>query len=160
MKKVLFVIATLLIGGMMLTGCKKDPQPTPDPDPTTKTKTVVYKVDNTYSGLTMSKCFKLSVTYLDANGQSVTENNVTLPWTKSIEAKLPFTAKMEGTFSYNAADLPDQVVYGRRYGIGTYDGNALVISLVGNMGTQSKEAFLNTMAEHPDRLQFSQEENF
>ena len=97
---------------------------------------------------------------VDANGQSVTENNVTLPWTKSIEAKLPFTAKMEGTFSYNAADLPDQVVYGRRYGIGTYDGNALVISLVGNMGTQSKEAFLNTMAEHPDRLQFSQEENF
>ncbi len=160
MKKVLFVIATLLIGGMMLTGCKKDPQPTPDPDPTTKTKTVVYKVDNTYSGLTMSECFKLSVTYLDANGQSVTENNVTLPWTKSIEAKLPFTAKMEGTFSYNAADLPDQVVYGRRYGIGTYDGNALVISLVGNMSSSSKETFLSIIEEHPDRLQFSQEENF
>jgi len=160
MKKVLFVIATLLIGGMMLTGCKKNPQPTPTPDPTTKTKTVVYKVDNTYEGLTMSECFKLSVTYLGADGQSVTENNVTLPWTKSIEVKLPFTAKMEGTFSYNEADLPEQVVYGRRYGIGTYDGNALVISLVGNMGTQSKDKFLNSMAEHPERLKFSQEENF
>ena len=158
MKKVLFVIATLLIGGMMHTGCKKDPQPTPDP--TTKTKTVVYKVDNTYEGLTMSECFKLNVTYLDADGQLVTENNVTLPWTKSIEAKLPFTAKMEGTFSYNAADLPDQVVYGRRYGIGTYDGNALVISLVGNMSSSSKETFLSIIEEHPDRLQFSQEENF
>ena len=158
MKKVLFVIATLLIGGMMLTGCKKDPQPTPDP--TTKTKTVVYKVDNTYSGLTMSECFKLNVTYLDADGQLVTENNVTLPWTKSIEAKLPFKAKMEGTFCYNDADLPEQVVYGRRYGIGTYDGNAIIISLVGNMSSSSKETFHSIIEEHPDRLQFSQEENF
>ena len=33
MKKVTFLLATLLIGGLMLTGCKKDPQPTPDPDP-------------------------------------------------------------------------------------------------------------------------------
>ena len=158
MKKVLFVIATLLIGGMMLTGCKKDPQPTPDP--TTKTKTVVYKVDNTYEGFTMSDCFKLNVTYLDADGQLVTENNVTLPWTKSIEAKLPFKAKMEGTFCYNDADLPEQVVYGRRYGIGTYDGNAIIISLVGNMSSSSKETFLSIIEEHPDRLQFSQEENF
>lgn len=160
MKKVLFIIATLLIGSMMLTGCKKDPQPTPDPDPTPTTKTVVYKVDNTINGLTMSECFKLSVTYLDGNGESVTENNVTLPWTKSIEATLPFTAKMEGTFSYDDAELPEQVVYGRRYGIGSYDGSALVISMMGNMSTSSKEVFLNMVEEHPDRLQFSQEESF
>ena len=30
MKKVTFLLVTLLIGGMMLTGCKKDPQPTPN----------------------------------------------------------------------------------------------------------------------------------
>ena len=158
MKKVLFVIATLLIGGMMHIGCKKDPQPTPDP--TTKTKTVVYKVDNTYEGLTMSECFKLNVTYLDGNGQSVTENNVMLPWTKSVEVTLPFHAKMEGTFSYDDANLPEQVVYGRRFGIGTYDGSAFIISMVGNMSSSSKEAFLNMVEQHPDRLSFTTEADF
>ena len=49
MKKLSFLLATLLIGGLMLTGCKKDnPQPTPDTPstPTETTKTVVYTMDN------------------------------------------------------------------------------------------------------------------
>ena len=33
----------IFIGGMMLTGCKPDPDPE---DPTTTTHTVVYKIDN------------------------------------------------------------------------------------------------------------------
>ena len=34
MKKIMFLLATLLIGGLMLTSCNKpDPEPTPTPDP-------------------------------------------------------------------------------------------------------------------------------
>ena len=62
MKKVTFLLATLLIGGMMFTGCKKDnPQPTPDPTPTPTPTTakVTYKVDNKMSTLPFvtSDCF-------------------------------------------------------------------------------------------------------
>ena len=41
MKKLTFLLATLLIGGLMLTGCKKDnPQPTPD-TPSRLTSTIL-----------------------------------------------------------------------------------------------------------------------
>ena len=159
MKKVTFLLATLLIGSMMLVGCKKD-QPTPEPTPTSKTKTVEYQVRNESNGLVMSDCFKLSVTYIDANGESVTEDNVTLPWKKTIEVNLPFHAKMNGTFSYNDADLPEQVFYGRYYGIGYYNNNSLVITLTGGIQSSSKEVFLNNIEQHPDRLQFTEEMDF
>ena len=82
MKKVMFMFATLLIGGLMLMGCKKTeptPTPTPDPEPTPTTVSVVYQVVGEYQSLVMSDCFKLNVTYADANGESVTETGVTLP---------------------------------------------------------------------------------
>ena len=158
MKKVLFARTALLIGGMMLTGCKKNPQPTPDP--TTKTKTIVYQVTNKDNESILSDCFKLKVTYLDANGQSVTEENITPPWTKSVEVKLPFHAKMEGTYSYNVEDLPDQVYYGRYYGIGCYDGNSLVIDLTGGISPSTKENVLTLVEQHPDRLSFTTEKDF
>ena len=162
MKKVMFMIATLIIGGMMLTGCKKNPQPTPepDPDPTPTTVTVVYKVEKTQGSLVISDCFKLNVTYTDANGQSVTESGVTLPWTKSVEVTSPFRAKMQGEYVYNEAELPDQVVSGKRYGIGSYTGSSLNIEMMGTLGSASKENFLNLMAAHPDRLQFTMEKDF
>lgn len=163
MKKVSFFLATLLIGGMMFTGCKKTeptPAPTPDPTPTPTTVTVVYKVEKTQGSLVISDCFKLNVTYTDANGQSVTESNVTLPWTKSVEVTSPFKAKMEGEYVYNEAELPDQVVSGKRYGIGSYTGSSLNIEMMGTLGSAKKESFLNLMASHPDRLQFSMEKDF
>ena len=162
MKKVLFMIATLIIGGMVLTGCKKKPEPTPEPEPepTPTTVTVMYQVDNTYSNLVMSDCFKLNVTYANANGEQVTENGVTLPWSKSIEVTLPFKAKMEGEYVYNEDELPDQVVSGKRYGIGAYSNGSLNIEMVGSISSGSKEAFLNLMTNNPDRLKFTTEKDF
>ena len=62
MKKVMFLLATLLIGGMMFTGCKKDnPQPTPDTPstPTETTKTFVYKITLSPIRMLMGKWSKL-----------------------------------------------------------------------------------------------------
>ena len=161
MKKVMFLLATVLIGGMMFTGCKKDnptPEPTPDPEPTTTT--VVYKVDNTNGNLTMSDCFKLNVTYTNAQGESVTETEVELPWSKSIEVTLPFKAKMEGELVYNENELPEQVVFGKRYGIGWYSNGSLAIEMLGSIAKANKESFLNLVEEHPDRLKFNMEKDF
>lgn len=163
MKKVSFLLATLLIGGMMFTGCKKtDPTPTPTPDPTPApaNTTVVYKVDNTNGNLVMSDCFKLNVTYATANGESVTETGVTLPWSKSIEVTTPFKAKMQGEYVYNESDLPDRVVSGKRYGIGSHSNGSLNIEMVGSISSGSKESFLELMANNPDRLKFSEEKDF
>jgi len=164
MKNLKLLLATLLIGGMMIAGCEKetpDPTPTPTPDPTPTSSYVMYKVDNKSGKYVMSDCFKLNVTYTDANGQSVTENGATLPWTKTIEVTTPFQAKMEGEIVYNEAELPDSVVFGTRYGIGTYvNGNGNITMIGRGFVSGSKETFLNIMADRPDYLQFSCEENF
>ena len=155
MKKTMFLLATLMIGGMMLTGCKPEPEPTPEPEPIT-THTVVYSIDNAYLDLVMSPCFKVNVTYTDANGQSITENDATLPWTKSIEVTLPFHAKVEGDFTFNEADLSDQVLYGKCIGIGL-DGPMVDAS---NMTGLSKQKFLDYVADHPEHLHFAKERDF
>ena len=108
----------------------------------------------------MSPCFKMNVTYTDADGQLVTENNVTLPWTKSVDVEIPFHAKMTGTLTYNEADLPETVVYGLVRGIGLYTNGSGDIEIVGSMHTASKENFLRLITEHPDRLQFTMEKDF
>lgn len=159
MKKVMFLIATVLIGGMIFSGCKKD-QPTPTPEPTPTTTKVLYKVDNTLGNLVMSDCFKLNVTYTDAKGESVTENGVVLPWEKSVEVTSPFKAKMEGELVYDENDLPDQVVFGKRYGIGNYSNGSLAIEMVGGFNSAQKENFLNLMQNNPDRLKFTVEKDF
>ena len=153
----MFLLATLLIGGMMFTGCKKKPAST--------TYKVVYMVANTYANsngeeMTMSPCFKLDVTYIGADGQSVTETNCTLPWEKAIEVTFPFHAKMEGTFSYNEADLPDPVFYGRRIGIGGYNDGSLYINLSGSINPRPKEQFLEAVTHDPDKLYFLKEKDF
>lgn len=159
----MFLIATVLVGGMMLTGCGKDtptPEPTPEPEPEPTTCTVVYKVDNTNGNLVMSDCFKLNVTYTNAEGESVTETGVVVPWTKSFEVTLPFNAKMEGEFVYDENELPEQLVFGKRYGVGCYSGSSLAIEMVGSFASASKENFLNLMQNHPDRLQFTVEKDY
>ena len=152
MKKLSFLLATLLIGGMMFTGCKKD-DPQPTPDPVSKTAKVVYKIGNTSLNQTVSNCFKYTVSYLGANGQMVTVNDVTLPWSSpEITVTLPFTAKIEGNATYNEADLPDQVVYGCIYYI---SANGIEFQHVGSLYSASKEGFIHIMAENPDVLKFS-----
>lgn len=154
-------MATLFMVSMMITGCDRDdPTPTPTPDPTPDTYTVVYMINDQANGSTMSPCFKMNVTYTDADGQLVTENNVTLPCTKSVDVEIPFHAKMTGTLTYNEADLPETVVYGLVRGIGLYTNGSGDIEIVGSMHTASKENFLRLITEHPDRLQFTMEKDF
>lgn len=161
MKNLRLLFATLLIGGMMLAGCERqDPEPTPTPDPTPTSSYVTYKVDNKQGNLVLSDCFKLNVTYTDAEGQSVTENGVTVPWTKTIEVTTPFHAEMQGEFVYNEAELPETVVFGKRYGIGISSNGSGSMEMHGTLMSGSKESFLNLMAEHPDRLQFTYEKDF
>ena len=157
MKKITLLMATLLMVSMMITGCKKDD---PTPDPTPSTYTVVYKIDNHYENLIMSPCFKMNVSYTDATGQLVTENNATLPWSKSVDVKTPFHAKLMGTLVYNEEELPDHVVFGFYRGIGLYVNGAGSVPMEGGMSGSSKENFLITAAEHPERLQFTTEQDF
>ena len=163
MKKVMFLLATLIIGGMMFSGCKKDtptPTPTPEPTPTPTTTTVVYKVEKEFENRVMSDCFKLNVTYTNAKGESITETGVVLPWEKSFEVTSPFTAKMEGELVYNENELPGEVIYGKRYGIGYYNKSTLVIDMVGAFSKDDKEDFLEVLQNNPNRLKFSEEKAF
>ena len=154
MKKVTFLLATLLIGGMMLSGCKKDPQPTPTPDPTSKTAKVVYEVSNQQGFFTASDCFKYTITYVGADGNTVTVNDITLPWTSpDIMVNMPFNAKIEGKANYDEAALPNLLTIGHTPSI-TADGKLVAID---NSTYQavSKERFLALVAENPDMLKFS-----
>ena len=158
MKKVTFLLATLLIGGMMLTGCKKDdPKPTPTPTPTPTTAKVTYKVDNKMNTLPFvtSDCFKYTITYVGADGNNVTVNDVTLPWTSpELTVTLPFDAKMEGKYTYKEEELPNTVCFGQITSIVSGEkliaagSNETIASLV-------KESFLRYVSENPEVVSFS-----
>lgn len=155
MRKMTFLLATMLIGGMMLSGCKKDPQPTPTPtpEPEPTTTKVVYKLGNTSLQQTTSDCFKFTVSYQGADGQMVTVNDVTLPWTSpEITVNLPFTAKIEGNATYDEANLPDQVFYGCIYYLFT---NGAEFQHEGAIYSIDKPGFIQIMAEDPNILKFS-----
>ena len=156
MKKVMFLLATLLIGGMLLTGCKKDTTPTPTPSTpdtpsTPTTRKVVYTLDKTVivalSSYQISPCFHYNFSYKDADGTMVEVNDPTLPWTKEISVNAPFEAKIEGKVTYNEAELPDTVYYGR---VALINDDGLTTGWAG-----SKEKFLQYIAARPDRLEFS-----
>ena len=158
MKKVTFLLATLLIGGMMLTGCKKeDPKPTPTPTPTPTTAKVTYKVDNKMNTLPFvtSDCFKYTITYVGADGNNVTVNDVTLPWTSpELTVKLPFDAKMEGKYTYKEEELPDQVAFGQITSI--VSGNKPIANGEGdNIASLAKAGFLQYISQNPDAVNFS-----
>lgn len=166
MKKVTFLLATLIIGGMMLTGCAKEETPNNGGNnggngsdtPTVTTKSVVYKVDNTFktgdinTGVTtthtVSPCFHYSFSYKDADGKMVEVEDATLPWTKEISVKTPFEAKIEGKVTYNEAELPEDVKFA-------------TIALINGQGESggstfySKEDFVEWITTHPQKLEFS-----
>ena len=153
MKKVTFLLATLLIGSMMLTGCKKDPQPTPTPEPASKTAKVAYRLGDTFESMTASDCFKYTISYQGADGQMVTVNDVTLPWTSpELTVTLPFTAKIEGQATFNEADLPDPVIFGQLYYL---YANGDECQFGGELMAVERNAFMPYLAENPDILKFS-----
>ena len=158
MKKVTFLLATLLIGGMMFTGCKKDdPQPTPTPTPTPTTAKVTYKIDNKMSSLPFvtSDCFKYTITYVGADGNQVTVNDITLPWASpELTVTLPFDAKMEGKYTYKEEELPDQVCFGQITTI--FSGEKPIANGSGdNIASLTKAGFLHYISENPDVVNFS-----
>ena len=159
MKKVMLLLTTLLIGGMMLSSCKKDnptptPTPTPEPTPTPTTYTVSYEVLNIAISDTMSDCFKIDVTYIDADGQSVTLTNQALPWIKSFEVEAPFHAEMSGAYTYKEEELPDTLYFGKCHGITIsnatyYDGGG-----AGTIQAYTKAKFLEIYG-NPEKLKFT-----
>lgn len=67
---------------------------------------------------------------------------------------------MEGEIVYNESELPDEVVFGKRYGIGYYNNSSLVIEMVGAFSVNDKEGFLELIQNNPNRLKFTEEKSF
>ena len=116
MKKVTFLLAALLVGGMMLTGCKKDGQNNNGNNGETPATEVVYSVKyelletaqvQTGTFSVLPGC-TFDVSYVNAEGNTVEVKNVTAPWSVTVDnIKKPFTAKLEGIVSYDEAQLPE-----------------------------------------------------
>ena len=160
MKKVTFLLATLLIGSIVFTGCKKDNN-TPS-DSTSKTFKVSYALENTATVegvvITTDECFKFDVTYNGADGNPVEVKGVTLPWSiAAFDVKSPFNAKIEAKPVYNEADLPDVFVYGANaviYRDGKQEARKDDIYGV------TKTKFLQIVQERPEDLVIKTEKDF
>ena len=104
---------------MIFAGCKKnekhDVSQTPNPG-TSKIK-FYYTVSNqdVSSSIVGSDCFHFNFSYKDAEGNMVEVNNAELPWTKTITVDIPFEAILEGTITYDEADMPDDVYFIKNY---------------------------------------------
>ena len=161
MKKLTFLLATLLVGGMMLTGCKKD-----DPNnnnnngggetPATTTKTVVYKMDNSIKvmGVTMtvSPCFHYTFSYKDADGNMVEVNDPTLPWSKEITVTPPFEAQLKGKVTYDESEIPSPVYFGRLGSI-TQDLKHTIEEPVQSF--DDKDDFIEYITDSPQKLEYN-----
>ena len=160
MKKVTFLLATLLIGSIVFTGCKKDNNASGDS--TSKTFKVSYALENTATVegvvITTDECFKFDVTYNGADGNPVEVKGVTLPWSiAAFDVKAPFTAKVEAKPVYNEADLPDEFVYGANAVI--YKNGAQA-KRSNDIYKRIKVKFLQTAQESPEELIIKTEREF
>ena len=160
MKKVTFLLATLLIGSIVFTGCKKDNNASGDS--TSKTFKVSYALENTATVegvvITTDECFKFDVTYNGADGNPVEVKGVTLPWSiAAFDVKAPFTAKVEAKPVYNEADLPDEFVYGANDVI--YKNGAQA-KRSNDIYKRIKVKFLQTAQESPEELIIKTEREF
>ena len=160
MKKVTFLLATLLIGSIVFTGCKKDNNASGDS--TSKTFKVSYALENTATVegvvITTDECFKFDVTYNGADGNPVEVKGVTLPWSiAAFDVKAPFKAKIEASPVYNEADLPDTFTYGAFAVI--YKDN-VGVGRGGDIYNRTKVKFLQTAQENPEHLIIKAESEF
>jgi len=153
MKKLVFLMATLLIGSMVFTGCKKDNQDTPT-EPTENSFKVSYKLGNQREVMGInyvtSNCFKFDVTYTGADGKAVELKGVSLPWaSEPFEAKASFKASLEAKAVYTEAELPDSLVYGA---LGAILRDTSVVAKSGEIGDYNKANFLQMIADEPEQL--------
>ena len=151
------IIALFAIIAMIFTGCKKnkdnDPAPAPTPDPGPTTTTVYYHVGNTYLGDTGDPCFHFTFSYTEADGSTVTIEDATLPWYKTITVEAPFEATLEGNIYYNEDDMPDEglICFCKTF----YLSDTINPNPSWYKQTLTKEKLLQIFAAHPDRLTFS-----
>ena len=152
MKKLAFLMATLLIGSMMFTGCKKDNDSSNGG--TDKSFNVHYALGNTSTtqGVvsTTFEGFKFDVTYTGADGNPVEVKGVTLPWKcDAFKVKSPFKAKIEAKPVYNEADLPDVFVCGAVASIYKEDKEVMKKD---DIYKRTKDNFLQTAQNNPENL--------
>lgn len=147
MKKLSYLFAALLIGGLIFSGCKKDPEPTPEPAPTETT--IVYSVSNVWEGYTLSPGLYFTFTYLDADGKEVKVENAELPWKKSITVNSHFEAKLEGEITYNLEELPEKVVFCKNIKIDPALASITECSVI------DKSNFPTFVELHSEELKFS-----
>ena len=174
MKKLTFLLATLLIGGMMFTGCKKD---TPNNGgneggggntPTTeKVYSVKYEllesaeVEGVVSSV-IPGC-KFNVSYVDADGKTIEVQQVTAPWSVTIEnVKTPFAAKMEGTVTYDESQIPDTNFFFVKLPMISFIGTGTPspVNSFKSYYFRSKQKFLDGVQQNPRLLQFEVSKTF
>lgn len=116
-KKIHSFIALFAAFAMIFTGCKKDKDNNDAPNPGMSTITFYYTVTNIDNATSAvgSDCFHFNLSYKDADGNMVEVNDAELPWTKSITTTIPFEAKLQGTITYEEAEMPDDVYFIRGY---------------------------------------------
>ena len=160
MRKVLFIVVSLLILSVLFIGCKKSSsnddvvQPTPPtPTPPVETAVIKYYLGNQKDENVMSPCFRANLTYRNADGEMLSVENVSLPWTsEEITVTKPFDALMEGIMLFNEEELPDTVYYGRMPSLYV---NGTLLGISGGIQWRSKENFISMVTEHPDRLEIN-----
>ena len=159
MRKQVIIAIMIMASAVAFVGCKKD-KPTPQED----TYTLKYAISNEsrvthpLSGeeivTVLSPCFHFDIRYVDANGNTVEEHNVTAPWEKTLSITKPFHAKLEGTATFVESELPDTLNFGKPYSIKISDNGALLFDSSNSMTTLNKETFLEHFAG-TDRMSFS-----
>lgn len=167
MKKVTFLLATLIVGGMMLTGCKKDDQNNNGNNGETPATEVVYSVKyelletaqvptGTFSVL--PGC-TFDVSYVNAEGNTVEVKNVTAPWSVTVDnIKKPFKAKLEGTVNYDEAQLPETDINFVKFPQITITpsvGQPIVSNDFFNSYFSTKQKFLDAIQQSSKILNFS-----
>ena len=159
MKKSAFLFSALLMVSMLFIGCKKSSsndeqvKPTPQPTPPVETAVIKYHLHNVSGPYMISPCFRANMSYKNADGEMVTVENVSLPWTsEEITVTKPFEALMEGVMLFNEEELTDTVRYGRMPRL--YIDNILVGSL-GGVDLWPKQNFLKMVTEQPDKLEIN-----
>jgi hypothetical protein len=172
MKRHLFILMAICLGGLMAISCDRENGDDNGGSGTSGDKkiTIQYQMKDhfTQNGqqLQISPYFHYNLKYVDATGKTVEVNNVSAPWTlPAFEVKAPFTAKIEGTIVYNESELPetDTIIIGAVPNI-HYTENGVVKDCELNDAPvgqfSSKAQFLNFISTHPDRLEFTLEHTF
>ena len=157
MKRISFIITSLLIGSMIMTGCSKDESPASgggdNPQPSDPYD-YYYEITNTNGTVTADTFIKYNITYYTSQTDSVMLENVTLPWQSEhieIDDILHFKAILSAQAVYSEEDIPTEPFYaGIKYTI--YENSQVMSSGSKFVPMNSKDEFLTYVAEHPQAL--------